>query len=110
MLFDPLPQGSENMETNFFKKTHFFKKVTFFIFLFSQSQVYGYPCDPLAIVVAWVPIMGVYNQFLGASGPIKKKRQNFAIFKFSFFAKNTPKCAKKIFLRFWSIIIFKNLS
>ena len=45
----------------------------------SQPQVYGYPCDPLAIL----PIMGVYNKFLGASGPIKKQ-ENFAIFKFSF--------------------------
>ena len=64
-------------------------------FLFSQSQVYGYPRNPLAIVVAWVPITGVYKQFLGASGPIKKKQQNFAVFKFGFFAKNAPKCAKK---------------
>ena len=36
--------------------------------------------------------MGVYNQFLGASGLIeKKKRANFAIFKFSFFAVTRPK-------------------
>ena len=89
-------------KNNFFKKTQFFKKkILFLIFLFSQSQVYGYPRDALAIVVAWVPITGVYNKFLGASGPIKKKRQNFAVFKFGFFAKNAPKCAKKIFLRFW---------
>ena len=32
--------------------------------------VYGYPRDPLTIVVAWVPNMGVYNQFLGACGLI----------------------------------------
>ena len=64
------------------KKTHFFG---------SQLQVYGYPCNPLAIVVTWVPIMGVYNQFLGASGPIKKKRLNFAMFKFSFFTVTLPK-------------------
>ena len=35
--------------------------------------------------------MGVYNQFLGASGPIKKKRLNFAMFKFSFFTVTLPK-------------------
>ena len=28
--------------------------------------VYGYPRDPLTIVVAWVPNMGVYNQFSDA--------------------------------------------
>jgi len=40
----------------------------------------------------------VYNQFLHASGQIKKKkRQNFAVFKFCFFAKNAPKCAKIFF-------------
>ena len=59
----------------FSKKLNFSKKWLFLIFLFSQSQVYGYPRDPLAIVVAWVPIMGVYNQILGASRPIKKKSQ-----------------------------------
>ena len=45
-----------------FKKMSFFKKVSFFIFFVSQPQFYGYPCNHLAIVVAWVPIIGVYNQ------------------------------------------------
>merc|ERR1711895_308319 len=54
----------------------------------------GYPRDPLAIVLPWVPNMGVYNQFLGASGLIEKKRANFAIFKFSFLAVTRPKMVK----------------
>ena len=54
----------------FSKKLNFSKKWLFLIFLFSQSQLYGYPRDPLAIVVAWVPITGVYNNILGASRPI----------------------------------------
>ena len=57
-------------KNHFFKKTQFLKKKLFLIFLLSQSQVYGYQRDPLAIVVAWVPITGVYNQFLHASGQI----------------------------------------
>ena len=56
----------------------------------SQPQVYGYPCDPLAIV----PIMGVYNKFLGASGPIKKTGK-FCYFKILFFfAITLPKMVK----------------
>ena len=57
----------------FSKKLNFSKKLLFLIFLFMQSQVYGYPRNPL------------------------KKWANFAVLKFSFFAKNAPKCAKKYF-------------
>ena len=70
-------------KNHFSKKRNFSKKKLFLIFLLSQSQVYGYPRDPLAIVVAWVPITGVYNQFLHASGQIKKK--NGKILPFSNF-------------------------
>ena len=53
----------------FWKKEFFFKKRSFSSFL-TQPQVYGHPHNLLAIVVAWVPIIGVYNQVLGASRPI----------------------------------------
>ena len=55
----------------FFEKLSFFQKSHFFsFFYYVNPQVYGYPRDPLAIVVAWVPIMGVYDQILGASRAI----------------------------------------
>merc|ERR1712002_383543 len=78
------------MKKSFFQKmTFFFKKMSFFHFF---MWVYGYLRDPLAIALAWVPNMGVYNQFLGASGLIEKK--NGQILQFSnlvFFAVTRPK-------------------
>ena len=61
----------------FFEKLRFFEKMIFFqkshffsFFYYVNPYVYGYARNPLAIVVAWVPIMGVYNQILGASRAI----------------------------------------
>ena len=74
------PRGwlNEKMKKTFFtkklifwKNEFFFKTVSFFIFFVSQAQFYGYPRNPLAIVVMWVPIMGVYNQFLVSPDPFK---------------------------------------
>merc|ERR1712082_264176 len=43
----------------------------------------------------WVPITGVYNQFLGASGPIKKKTVKFCRFQIWFFCQKCAKMRKK---------------
>ena len=40
---------------------------------------------------------GVRSDFRCLQSHLKKKRKNFAVLKFSFFAKNAPKCAKKYF-------------
>ena len=59
----PIGWLNKNMKKlTFWRKTHL-KKMIFFL----QKS------DPLAIVVAWVPIMGVYNQVLGAFRLIKNK-------------------------------------
>merc|ERR1712237_73486 len=93
---------NKNMrKTHLFEKNSFFQKMSFFqknkffsFFCLVNPYVYGYPRDPLAIVVAWVPNMGVYNQFLGASGPIKIFFWQFSKKKCRNSAKNGQKCPK----------------
>ena len=82
----------------FSKKRHFSKKMIFF-----QFFIYLIPG-------LWVPMRptrhcgrvgthngGVQSVFRCPRANLKKKRPNLAVFKFCFFAKNAPKCAKIFF-------------
>ena len=93
-------------KTHFFQKNAIFEKNTFSPFFIYSIPGFWYPRDPLAIVVTWVPITGVYNHFLGASGPIKKKTAKFCRFQILFFSRNSAKNHRNFFFRLGTHNIF----